>query len=195
MQRYGLGVLLGIGLGAVLAAGRAVALPGESIEAVALWIQRHPTLQPASGETLLVRRSDTPARRFTFEALTLSPGRVAQGVGGTIRMEQFSLFDQIEGVSPRRLEESLHVIYGADIYQDFEQARVVYQYPDAASDQQADNRDAPLLSFLQGEVRQGNRFAYWAEVVQTPEGIAYSGQMSVFLIEDMDKLVQELRNR
>lgn len=67
------------------------ALPGQMVEEAIAWIQAHPTLQPA-GETLLVRKSDTPAHRFTFEASTHSPGRAMLGNGNLIRLEQLSLF-------------------------------------------------------------------------------------------------------
>ncbi|GAB4374025.1 MAG: hypothetical protein Kow00121_17890 [Elainellaceae cyanobacterium] len=199
-MRNGLGRLalvqltIGLGLGAMFDASPTQALPGQSVEEVAAWIQSHPTLQPASGETLLVRRSDTPARRFTFEALTTLPIRAEQG-GGEIRTEQISLFDRINGVTRQRLEESLQVIYGAEIYQDFDRARSVYQYPTPEMVNAAENRDTPLLELIEGEVRQGERFAYWLEIAQTPEGTAYTGQISVFLPEDVEKLVLELQNR
>lgn len=45
---------------------------------------------------------------------------------------------------------------------------------------------------MQGEVRQGDRYAYWIETVQTRSGEAYNGQIHVFLIEDINKLEAEL---
>ncbi|PSB07507.1 hypothetical protein C7B76_27920 [filamentous cyanobacterium CCP2] len=195
MNKYKLwaGMVLGVWL---LLPGRpASALPGQTVEEVAAWIQAHPTLQPASGETLLVRKTDTPARRFSFEAVTLAPGRAEQGIGGIIRMEQMQLFDRINGVSRGRLENSLQVIYDADIFEDYQRARVVYRYPTPETFNAAQNQRSPLLASLRGEVRQGDRFAYWLEIAQTEDDTAYSGQITVFLVEDIEKLVQELQSR
>lgn len=189
---WGIGISIGL---AGCVAEQVQALPGQSVEEVAAWIQTHPTIEPSSGETLLVRRSDTPAHRFMFEALTTLPIRAAQGGSGLIQMEQISLFDRTNGVSQIRLEDSLHIIYGPEVYNDYEQAQVVYEYPTVEMLNASQNQDAPLLEFLQGEVRQGDRFAYWFETAQTREGIAYNGQISVFLIEDIDKLVLELQRR
>lgn len=182
-------------LGSVLT-GQALAIPGQTVDEAAAWMQANQTLQPGIGETLLVRKSDTPARRFTFEALTTSPGLATlENTRGVIRTEQITLFDRINGVSKNRLENSLGGIYGVDILQDYQQAAVVYQYPTPALEDAAVNQDAPLLDFMQGEVRQGDRFGYWVETVQTRNGTAYSGQISVFLLDDLDKLVQELQTR
>lgn len=174
----------------------AIALPGQTTEEVAAWIQAHPTLRPASGETLLVRKSDTPARRFTFQALTTSPGRATPERSlGMIRSEQISLFDLINGVSPERLEETLRVIYSPEIYQDYNQAEVIYVYPTNAAQGVAPTVNMPLTSALQGEIRRGDRFAYWLETAQTREGVAHTGQISVFPIDDIEKLEVELRGR
>lgn len=110
----------------------AMALPGQTVDQAAAWIQGNPALRPASGETLLVRKSDTPARRFSFEALITSPGRAAALEGrGTIRTEQITLFDMTHGVTFDRLTSTLRSIYGDEIYQDFVQANLVYRYPTA----------------------------------------------------------------
>ncbi|NJR66713.1 MAG: hypothetical protein HC772_17615 [Leptolyngbyaceae cyanobacterium CRU_2_3] len=191
-----LGLLSPFGLFSALIHHPALALPGQSVEEVAGWIQTHPTLQPESGETLLVRKSDTPARRFTFEALTTSPGRAANNLSSSIiRTERISLFDTTNGVSRDRLEDSLRVIYGDDIYQDYQQAQVVYQYPTPQMLSEAQNQAAPLRGSIQGEIRQGGRFAYLTETVQTLSGEAYTGQISIFLIEDVNKLEVELQGR
>lgn len=175
---------------------RAMALPGQTIDQAAAWIQANPALRPASGEILLVRKSDTPARRFSFEALTTSPGRAtAIESRGTIRTERMTLFDMTNGVTPDRLASTLRSIYGDEIYQDFVQGNLVYRYPSEVQQQAAANRDTPLLEFVQGEVRQGDRFAYWIETAQTSSGEAYSGQIHVFLLEDINKLEAELRDR
>jgi hypothetical protein len=176
--------------------GAAQALPGQSVTEVTAWIQAHPTLDPASGETLLVRKTETPAQRFTFEASITAVGRLtAVDRRDIIRVESISLFDMVNGVSPSRLEESLEIIYGPDLYQDYLQSSVIYRYPSPELLNQAENRNAPLRRFVQGEVRQGAQFAYWVETVQTPSGIPQNGQISVFLLEDLPKLTDELEQR
>ncbi len=196
MRKVRLGSSFILALLVAVTADRAIALPGQTVDEVATWIQANPTLLPASGETLMVRKSDTPARRFSFEALLVSPGRAAAGEGrGTIRTERVTLFDMTNGVTPDRLATMLRNIYGDQIYQDFNQANLVYRYPTSDQEAAAENRDAPLLNSLQGEIRQGNQFGYWIETVQTRDGQAYNGQINVFLLEDINKLEAELRNR
>lgn len=187
-----------LGLFIALSGSRANALPGQTTKEVTAWISANPTLQPYSGETLLVKRSDSAAQRFTFEASFFSPGRATVfpvGSSSIIRTERFDLFDLINGVTPARLEESLRVIYGLAIYQDYQRARVVYAYPNPETVNLARNRNAPLLAALQGELRLGDRFAYWIEVSQPPQGFPIMGRMTVFLKEDLDKIEAELRNR
>ncbi len=174
----------------------AAALPGQLTEEVTAWIQGNPTLRPSSGETLLVRKFDTAAQRFTFQASVLPPGKVAPiGNSGRVRTERISLFDMINGVTEERLAESLRAIYGLDIYQDFERARVVYSYPGPMDVDQARNRQTPLQAALQGQLRLGDRFGYWMETAPARTGQSYTGQLVVFLREDLDKLETELRNR
>lgn len=194
MRRIGLGSLLVLGM--LVAGDRAVALPGELADSVTAWIQGHPTLRPASGEKLLVRKTDTAAQRFTFQASVFPPGRAAFPTKSeTIRTEQISLFDMINGVTRPRLEESLRVIYGVGIYQDYVRSRVVYAYPNQPALSQAQNQVTPLLASLKGELRMGDRYAYWLEIAQTQPNVAYTGQVTVFLKSDVEKLEAELRQR
>lgn len=187
-------LILGIAVSVV--ADRVQALPGQTPEDTELWIQSNATLRPSRSEKLLVRKSDTPAQRFTFQASTLQVGKAAPGPSsGVIRTEEISLFDMMNGVTRERLEESLRVIYGPTVYQDYAQARVVYRYPDPAAVSRATNRDTPLLAALQGEVREGDRYAYWVETTRQQPGAAYTGRMTVFLRTDLPKLEAELRNR
>jgi hypothetical protein len=195
MNKHKLWASIALGVWLLFPSQPAAALPGQTIEAVTSWIQAHPTLQPASGETLLVRKSETPARRFMFEALTLAPGRAEQGSGGLIRSEQMTLFDRINGINRDRLETALQVIYDPDLFADYQRARVVYRYPTPETANAAQNRRSPLLESLEGEVRRGDRFAYWLEIAQIEDDTAYSGQVTVFLIEDIEKLVSELQSR
>ncbi|HAZ49228.1 MAG TPA: hypothetical protein DCZ55_33455, partial [Cyanobacteria bacterium UBA11371] len=78
----------------------AKALPGQTTDEVAAWIQANPTLSPQSGETLLVRKSDTAAQRFVFQASTLPPGRATPPLRtGIVRSERFEIFDLVNGVN------------------------------------------------------------------------------------------------
>jgi hypothetical protein len=168
------------------------ALPGQTPAEVTAWIQGHPTLRPESGEKLMVRKSDSVARRFTFQASLLQVGKASSAAnGGVIRTERFTLFDMINGVTRDRLAESLRNLYGLDIYQDYVQAKSVYRYPSG----QTNKPPTPLANAIQGEIWRGDRFAYWVEIAQTRQGYAYSGEITVFLKEDLPKLETELRAR
>lgn len=168
-----------VGVGLTLIGGRVQALPGQTAEEAALWIRTHPTLQPAPYETLLVRKSYTPAQRFTFQASLMPVGR-ASAPQGVIRAEEFCLTNLVRGVSRGRLEEALRIIYGPIVHQDYRQATLVYTYPDRNSS-------------IQGEVREGDRYAYWLEIAKRPDGFAYMGKVTVFLRDDLPKLEAELR--
>lgn len=199
MFKHARRMTLTLGLGLVawgISSGASQALPGQRAEEVAAWIQGHPTLRPAPGETLLVRKSDTAAQRFIFQASMMPPGRsVTPGSAGIIRTEQISFFDMVNGVSRGRLEDSLRAIYGPDISEDYERAVVIYQYPNPQMLSQSRNQGAPLLASLQGELRQGDRYAYWLELAQTDTGLAYTGRINIFLNQDIEGLELELRNR
>jgi hypothetical protein len=180
----------------LLVALPAHALPGQSTDAVASWMQTHPTLRPGRGEKLMVRKQDTAAQGFSFQASLLPPGKLqASPSGGRVRSESLSLFDVRNGVTQNRLHESLRAIYGVEIAQDFDRAQVIYAYPSEAKIQQAVQQEQPQLAALQGELRQGRRYAYWLEIAQTPAGLAYSGRLTVFLLEDLAKLEAELKHR
>jgi hypothetical protein len=184
------GVLIALG------SGQAQALPGEPVVEVADWIQANPTINPAPGETLLVRRTDSPSRRFTFQASIHAPGPALAGDRkDIIRSESITLFDLVYGVQQQRLEESLSFIYGDEVYQDYQQAEVVYQYPTAEMLRQADTQNRPLLRLVQGEVRQGNQFAYWVETAQVPGGRPQNGKITVFLLEDLPQVMTILQSR
>jgi hypothetical protein len=175
---------------------RANALPGQSTEEVGTWIKAHPTLRPRAGEKLFIQKSDTAAQRFTFQASVLPPGRVAFTKDrSVIRSERFTMYDAINGMTLERLQESLRVIYSLDIYQDFKRAQVLYEYPDQSAINSARMAKTPIREALKGELRVGDRYAYWLEVAQPRNGKAFTGQMTVLLKSDLDKLEAELRNR
>ncbi|MEA5620326.1 hypothetical protein VB711_21115 [Cronbergia sp. UHCC 0137] len=180
----------------MLFAAPSQALPGQTTEEVTTWIQAHPTLRPKSGEKLSVSKSDTAAQRFTFQASVLPPGKVTFTQDrGKIRTERISMYDAVNGMTSERLQESLRVIYGLDIYQDYNRAQVVYEYPNQSAINQARLAKTPIREALQGELRVGDRYAYWMEVAKPKEGKAFVGQITVLLKTDLDKLEAELRNR
>lgn len=187
---FGFAVLFALG------ASPARALPGQTTDEVAAWMQANPTLRPSRGEKLLVRKSDSAAQRFTFQASLLPPGRLSTFPNaGRVRSETLTIFDVLNGITQNRLKESLRAIYGLDVSQDFDRAKVLYTYPSEAVIQEAVAQNNPLLASLQGELRQGSRYAYWLEVAQTAEGYAYSGRLTVFLKNDLNKLEAELKSR
>ncbi|MFZ4730377.1 MAG: hypothetical protein ACOYMQ_17170 [Pseudanabaena sp.] len=176
----------------------AIALPGQTPDQVIDWIRTNPALRPEAGERLLVRKSDTPSRRFQFQASVVLPGIAAiqKSEANLIRSEQIRIFDIINGVTRSRLEESLRSIYGPDIMRDYATAKRVYAYPTVAMLQRSQAKNAsPILRALQGELRQGKKYGYWVELLQNGKGSANSGQITVFELESLPKLEQELSNR
>lgn len=164
------------------------AIPGQSLGLAETWIRTNSTLNPGPNETFLIQRRSTPAQRFTFEASVLP---VAGGLQtrrySSIRTERFAIVDFINGVTPERLEESLRSIYGIDIFTDYRQAERLLIYPAPAT---LVNTDLGLV--LQGELRQGERFAYWQELAYDQTGTATSGRVAVFLKEDAPLLRERL---
>ena len=188
--------VLSLGVLLTLGGNRADALPGQSTDTVVAWINAHPTLRPGIGDGLLVTKSNTAAQRFTFQASVLPPGRVTFPRNReTIRSERISFYDMVNGVTPDRLKESVRVIYGPVIYQDYERARLVYDYPAPETIDLARRQNRPLLAQQQGQLLLGERYAYWMEITRTDSGKAFNGQLMVFLKEDVDKLETELRDR
>lgn len=184
-----------LGLGMVFNS-QANALPGQRTEEVNTWMKAHPTLRPKSSERLFVQKSDTAAQRFSFQASVFPPGKVLFIKDRSrIRSERIAMYDAINGMTFDRLKESLRVIYGLDIYQDFNRAQVVYKYPNQSAINAARFAKTPIREALQGELRVGDRYAYWMEIAQPNTGKAFTGQMTIFLKTDLDKLEVELRNR
>ena len=146
----------------------AIALPGQTSDQVVDWIKTNPALRPEIGERLLVRKSDTPSRRFQFQASVLLPGIAElRGDANLIRSEQIKFFDIINGVTRSRLEESLRSIYGPEIMRDYATAQRVYAYPTAATLGRSQGKNASaILRNLQGELRQGKKYGYWVELLQ-----------------------------
>jgi hypothetical protein len=175
---------------------RANALPGQSTEEVGAWLQGHSTLKPNVGERFFIQRSDTAAQRFTFQASVLPPGAIGfLKDRSKIRTERLAMYDAINGMSFERLQESLRIIYGLDVYQDFKRAQLIYDYPNQSAINSARLAKTPIREALRGQLRVGDRFAYWMEIAKPKDGKAFTGQMTVLLKSDLDKLESELRNR
>ena len=194
MAQQGLGMLLVLmGVGS-LGNPVAQALPGQSVRDAQAWIQAHPTLKPLPGETLVVRKADTAAQRFSFKSSIFPPFPVSTPQGSrVIRHESIELFDMINGVSAVRLEESLRVVYGLDVFQDYDRGAVLYRYPAPQTLDRLRSQVTSIQQARQGQLRLGDRFGYWMEIVQTPEGRPYNGQMVVFLKEDLAGVEAQLR--
>jgi hypothetical protein len=174
----------------------AQALPGQTTDAATAWINANPTLRPAIGDGLRVVKNSTPAQQFTFQASVLPPGRiVAPPDRSIIRSERMTFYDKINGVTLDRLKESLRAIYGPAIYQDFERAQLVYDYPTPQVIDLGRRQNRRLVEQQQGELRLGERFGYWIEITKTDTGKAFNGRITVFLKEDLGKLQAELRDR
>jgi hypothetical protein len=181
----------------------AQALPGDTVDEVKAWMQGHPTLRATAGERLLVRRADTPSRRFTFQASIFPIGRLNNPSEGdsppilqrnrvdfsTVRNERFTLIDMINGVDLARLEESLRILYGPDVYADYRRAQATYVYPDSSPTTLL----RPRRNQARGEVRDGAQFAYWVELIPNPDGTVQTGTISVLLREDLDSLQSYLQ--
>jgi len=172
--------------------GSSWAVPGQTLRTAETWIRTNSTLNPGPGETFLIQRRSTPAQRFTFEASVFPiTGIGSDGRRTRIRTERFVVVDFINGVTPERLAESLRAIYGVDIFTDYRRAEVVLTYPAPES---LVSPETDLV--LQGELREGEQFAYWQELAYDAEGQATSGRMAIFLREDAPPLqVQLERNR
>ncbi|MEB3295280.1 MAG: hypothetical protein VKJ24_19175 [Synechococcales bacterium] len=172
------------------------AIPGQPTNQVAAWMRSNPTLRPLPGEKLTIRRNNTPSQRLVFEASLFAPGRIVRSnTGGKVRSETLQLFDMLYGVTQARLEESLRAIYGLEIAQDYANASLVYRYPSPRTEAEAQQNKQPIAAALTGELRRGNRFAYWVEVARNPQGLNYAGKIVVFLNEDLAKVETEIRNR
>ena len=180
-------------MGWLLLATGAEALPGQPADEVAAWIAAHPTLRPRRGETLSVTKTDTPAQRFTFEASSLPPGPLEPSSSGLIRTERLEIFDLVNGVSADRLAEALRIIYGLDIYQDYQEAKILYEYPTPQMMQRSREDNAPILAARKGQLRAGQRYGYWIEVVDPEEEKAVIGEIKIFPRSDLDDLEAFLR--
>ncbi len=180
-----------LGLGSI-----AQALPGQGSDEVLLWMKSNPGIRPSTGEKLTIRRNNGPSQRMSFEASLLAPGRITPlNSGGRIRSETLTLFDMLYGVSEARLEESIRSVYGLAVHRDFQKAQVIYSYPTPIAENQALKANQPIAAALKGELRRGDRYAYWTEILRNREGLNYGGKVVVFLAEDLPKVEGEIKGR
>ncbi len=178
-------------LGTLVLTPPAAALPGQPEPVVADWIRTHGVLAPAPHERLLVRKSDTAAHRFEFEASATLPGFAAfpGDKANVIRSERLSFFDLANPVTLDRLQETLRSLYGPEIMMDFAGAPAVYRYPPAAVPPDS------TLGLLRGEIRRGGSFAYWWEQVARTPGQPHSGRLVIFENAHIDKVQAEIARR
>jgi hypothetical protein len=113
----------------------------------------------------------------------------------TIRTESLTIFDAVNGITVKRLQESLRIIYNLDVYQDYDEAQIIYQYPSQSEINTDRLAKIPLREAIQGELRVGERYAYWLEIAQPKQGKAIIGNITVLLKADANKLEAELRTR
>ncbi len=182
-------VALGWGMALAALGGMALpslAIPGQSTRVAESWIRNNPTLRPAPNERLSVSRTPSPGQRFSFQA-SLFPvaGGMPENAHRIIRTERFTLVDHANDITVDRLEESLRLIYGPQIFNDYRQGQILFEYP---TDQAPDNPNITLV----GAVRSGERFAYWYELAYGESGTPYLGRMAVFLKEDLPLLRERL---
>jgi hypothetical protein len=173
------------------------ALPGELPQDVAAWIESNPSFRYSTINNLQVTRFNTAAQKFTFTATQASPSQISSGNGNIIRSEKIYFFDVTNGVSFERLSEAMRTIYGVNVYQDFANGRQVYSYPDLVTLDRAQRENRPILAAQQGKLIEGDRFAYWIEIIESnPEqGFANQGHVVVLLKEDLPALENQLSNR
>ncbi|MGF1520274.1 MAG: hypothetical protein ACFCVB_21075 [Nodosilinea sp.] len=172
----------------MIAAQPSLAIPGQTATLAETWIRNNPTLRPSPRERLAINRLVAPGQRFTFQASVFSVSGVSPAVNRRqIRTERFSIVDHANPITPERLDESLREIYGQEIFNDYRQAAVLLRYPVRGF------RPAPDENLvLRGEVREGDRFAYWQEIAYDRAGNAYLGRMAVFLKDDLPLLQAQL---
>lgn len=174
----------------------AAALPGQSVDEAAAWMQAHPTLRAEPRERLSLRRSDTPARRYTFHGSVMGPGSSGEGLLRSnseqpvmVRSEKLTLVDMVSGVSIARLEDALRSLYGAEVYADYRRSQSVFVYSPSRPEDRGTQRAA------RAQLSEGNLYGYLIEVIPDPDGTIYTGSVTVMLKEDTSNLAEALRSR
>ncbi len=193
------GVWLGLGTGVVLPeSGAAIALPGQTANEAAAWMQAHPTLRALPSERTSIRRNNTPSSRYTFHASVFGPSggsgesllvRRRSGEAILVRSEKFTLVDIVRGVDIPQLEDSLRNIYGAEIYADYRRAQTVMVYSPGRAE------DRGTLRAHRAQLLEGNLYAYLIEVMPNTNGVVETGAVTVMLKEDVPAIQEGLRSR
>ncbi len=203
LRRAGIKVGLTIAAMWMGLATAAAALPGQSVDEVAAWMQAHPTLRAEPRERLSLRRSDTPARRYTFHASVIGPGMepgMEPGSTGDsllrssrqpvmVRSEKFTLVDMVNGVSIIRLEDALRSLYGAEVYADYRRSQSTLIYSSSRPEDRGTQRAA------QAQLSEGTLYGYLIEVIPDTDGTLSTGSVTVMLKADTPDLAETLRNR
>ncbi len=173
----------------------AAALPGQSVDEAAAWMQAHPTLRAEPRERLSLRRSDTPARRYTFHGSVIGPGSSGDLLRSNseqpvmVRSEKLTLVDMVSGVGIARLEDALRSLYGAEVYADYRRSQSVLVYSPSRPEDLGTQRAA------RAQLSEGNLYGYLIEVIPDPDGTIYTGSITVMLKEDTSSLAEALRSR
>ncbi len=174
----------------------AAALPGQSVDEAAAWMQAHPTLRAEPRERLSLRRSDTPSRRYTFHGSVMGSGDSGEGLLHShseqlvmVRSEKLTLVDLVSGVSVTRLEDALRSLYGAEVYADYRRSQSTLVYSPSRPEDRGTQRAA------RAQLSEGDLYGYLIEVIPDPDGTIYTGSLTVMLKEDTASLAEALRSR
>lgn len=193
-----------IGLGAIAAVvGNvsfclgAMALPGQLTADVESWIAANPSFRDSMVHRLSATRFNTAAQKLTFEASIYAPDSFEAMNMNLVRSERVHFFDVTNGVSFQRLSEALRTIYGVNVYQDFSSAKLVDEYPDLNTVNRSTRQGLDILASQEGKLLEGDRFAYWLEIVKTSpdSNFANQGQITILLKEDLPNLQSRLGGR
>ncbi len=190
-----LGVWLGVWLGLT---GSAIALPGQTVEEAEAWMQAHPTLRALPAERLSIRRSATPASRYTFHGSVFSPGggsgesllvRRRSGEQVMVRSEKLTLVDVVRGVDIPYLEDSLRTIYGAEVFADYRRAQSVMVYSPGRAEDRGTERA------MRSHLLAGDLYGYLIEVMPDSDGTLHTGAVTVMLKENIPAIQESVRSR
>lgn len=160
-------------------------LPGEAVDEVANWIYSNPLLPDGRRGSLRVSRSDIPGQRFTFVASKTLPTQRGLGIGERrIRSEWLEVLDYNNGVTSERLIEAVRGIYGLDLYQDYRNAELIYDYVSPTGPTGQHQR--------RGQLWQGDRFGYWLELTERDGEEPVLGKLALILLDDIPTVQADL---
>ncbi|WP_159789066.1 hypothetical protein [Sodalinema gerasimenkoae] len=181
-----MGTAIGTAIALVLMApSPGSSLPGEAVDEVANWIYSNPLLPDGRRGSLRVSRSDVPGQRFTFVASKTLPTQRGLGVGERrIRSEWLEVLDYNNGVTSERLIEAVRGVYGLDLYQDYRNAELIYDYVSPTGPGGQDKR--------RGQLWQGDRFGYWLELTERDGEEPVLGKLALILLDDIPTVQTDL---